>query len=43
MNKATMPIVPAIIIRTFQSIAEAKSPQGRMPMHINKKPINAAM
>lgn len=36
-------MVPAIIMRTFQSIAVAKSPQGSMPMHMKRKPVKMAM
>ena len=43
MKRATMPIVPAIIISTFQSIAVANSPHGRMPMQRKRKPTPAAM
>ena len=43
MKSATMPIVPAMIMSTFQSIAVAKSPHGKMPMQRKRKPTPAAM
>ena len=43
MNIATMPIVPAMIMSTFQSIAVPNSLHGRMPMQRKRNPTNAAM
>ena len=43
MNRATMPMVPAIIMSTFQSIAVANSFQGRMLRQRKRTPTNAAM